>query len=98
MRGKPTAVGDPPTPRQAEILEYIRACGRRWGVTPTIREIANHFGVSAPTGPLSAIAALVRKGLLRRHGAAKGGRYVPVVPPGCCACCGQPLPEEGGEA
>lgn len=81
------------TPRQAEVLDYIRDFRRRHGFSPTIREMCRKFGFRSPNGALAHLKALVQKGLL--HAPASGGsrQWVPAVGPGCCPCCGRPLPE-----
>jgi repressor LexA len=55
-----------PTRRQREVLDYIGLHRARHGVPPTVREIQGHFGFASPNAAASHLAALRRKGLLRR--------------------------------
>ncbi|MFH2204354.1 MAG: transcriptional repressor LexA [Elusimicrobiota bacterium] len=62
------------TGRQRSILDFIAKSVREAGVTPTLREIARHFSVTAG-GVQKQIRALEAKGVLRRTpGAARGLR------------------------
>lgn len=59
------------TERQQSILQWIRQCLSRDGVPPTMREIGERFGISAP-GVLGHLRALERKGYVRwRRGRAR---------------------------
>jgi repressor LexA len=53
------------TPRQQEVLDFIRERTRSYG--PTIREIMAEFGFTSPNGAVCHLVALERKGLIRRH-------------------------------
>lgn len=53
------------TPRQREVLDFIRERTRSYG--PTIREIMAEFGFTSPNGAVCHLVALERKGLIRRH-------------------------------
>ena len=53
------------TARQAEVLEFIRANSGMFG--PTIRQIAAAIGVNNVTGVVGHLAALERKGYIRRR-------------------------------
>lgn len=55
----------PMTPRQAEVLEFIRANSGMYG--PTVREIAAQFGIRSPNGVVSHLRALEKKGVIRRR-------------------------------
>lgn len=55
-----------PTKRQGEILEFIAAHRTATGLPPSVREIQRHFGFASPNAASSHLAALERKGLLRR--------------------------------
>ncbi len=55
------------TPRQFEILQYVREQISS-GMTPTLREIAAHFGFSSSHGALCHLKALERKGYIKRFG------------------------------
>lgn len=53
------------TKRQQEILEFIQA-SQVEGVTPTMREIARHFGFSSMTAARDHIQALQKKGYIEK--------------------------------
>ncbi len=55
------------TARQAEILEYLRDEIDRRGLPPTIREIGEEFGIRSTKGVEDHLAALERKGYIRRE-------------------------------
>lgn len=97
-----TAIGDPPTFRQAEILGYIRDCQSDNGAPPTIREIGLAFGIRSPNGVKCHLNALVKKGLVRLNGKGTSRGYValPTSDPDapCCPTCGRPRPEQGARA
>ena len=84
----------PLTHRQAEVLRFIREFVQTHGVSPSFREISRRFDFGGPTGALCHLQALTRKVYLRQLGEGKSRAYVLAVDPGCCACCGQPLPTE----
>jgi repressor LexA len=54
------------TPKQLEIIRFIRTYADDRGVAPTLQEIADHFGVSKPT-VFEHIEALQAKGALKRE-------------------------------
>lgn len=54
------------TDRQRQILDFIRECISANGVPPTIREIAANFGMKSPRAVSEHLAAIERKGYLRR--------------------------------
>ena len=54
------------SPRQTEILEYIRAQVFEHGFPPSVREIARHFGIRSPNGVMCHLKALEMKGLIAR--------------------------------
>ena len=83
----------PATPRQLEVLAFIRMHMLERGAPPTIRDIMRHFDWTSPNGTMGHIKALIRKGLLQQSAVYKRGGFVPVVPPGCCPCCGRPMEE-----
>jgi repressor LexA len=66
-----------PTKKQASILSYIRRHTENLGYPPTIREIANEFGLASTKGVKAQLDALEKKGLLRREG--RGARALEVV-------------------
>jgi SOS-response transcriptional repressor LexA len=85
----------PVTPRPRQFLEFIRRYLRAHGRPTTTRRIGSEFGIASPYAVLGSLRSLVRKGLLQRD-EGEGGwcTYRPIVPPGHCPCCGQPLPGE----
>lgn len=65
-----------PTPKQAEVLEFMREYQLENGSAPSIREIAERLGVSSTNGIADHLKALENKGLVRRSKAATRG-WVP---------------------
>ena len=55
----------PLTPRQAEVLEFIRANMAYY--SPTVRQIAQQFNIRSPNGVTGHLNALEKKGVIRRH-------------------------------
>lgn len=55
------------TDRQQSVLEFIQSEQRERGVTPSTREIQQHFGFASQTSVMQYIAALERKGFLDRQ-------------------------------
>lgn len=53
------------TVRQAEVLEFIRANSAYYG--PSVRQIAQAFGIKSPNGVVCHLQALERKGRIKRH-------------------------------
>jgi repressor LexA len=65
------------TPRQQEILDYIRNHQETLGVPPTRAEIARAFGFASVNAAEDHVKALAKKGLLwLEHGSARGIRLV----------------------
>ena len=62
------------SPRQADVLEYIRRAVEERGFPPTYREIGDALGISSTNGVADHVKALVKKGYLRKAdgGAARG--------------------------
>ncbi|MCQ2092106.1 MAG: transcriptional repressor LexA [Fibrobacter sp.] len=54
------------TPRQEEILEYIKKYSKENRMPPTVREIGNRFEISSTNGVRSILAALIKKGYINR--------------------------------
>ncbi len=54
------------TPRQEQVLEFIRECVRTNGYPPTVREICAELHLSSPSTVHVHLANLERLGLLRR--------------------------------
>ncbi|MBA2270798.1 MAG: transcriptional repressor LexA [Verrucomicrobiota bacterium] len=55
------------TERQKDVLAFIETEQREKGMTPSTREIQQHFGYASQTSVMQYIAALERKGFLDRH-------------------------------
>src|ERR1044071_6508545 len=55
----------PLTPRQTEVLEYLRRHLQLHGVPPTRAEIVSAFGFRSPTAAEDHLRALARKGAIR---------------------------------
>lgn len=58
----------PLTPRQQQILRHIATNIRRTGIVPSVREIGSALGMRSPSTVHQHLAALARKGYLRRDG------------------------------
>ena len=55
------------TDRQKNVLNFIQSEQREKGITPSTREIQNHFGFASQTSVMQYIDVLARKGFLDRH-------------------------------
>ncbi|MGI8432761.1 MAG: transcriptional repressor LexA [Chthoniobacterales bacterium] len=55
------------TPGQKDVLQFIQAEQRVKGLTPSTREIQQHFGFASQTSVMQYLSALERKGFLQRH-------------------------------
>ena len=55
------------TDRQRGVLEFIQSEQREKGMTPSTREIQQHFGFASQTSVMQYIEVLERKGFLDRH-------------------------------
>jgi repressor LexA len=55
------------TPRQQKVYELIRDKIRNRGYGPTVREIAEHFGIRSPNGVVCHLRALEKKGFITRE-------------------------------
>lgn len=55
------------THRQAQVLDFIRVTIRTRGYAPTLREIGDHMGIRSTNGVSDHLAALERKGAIRRE-------------------------------
>ena len=62
-----------PTPRQQQVLDYITERIEAHGYPPTLREIARHLGVTGTVSAIHHLAALERKGYLRREAGSSRG-------------------------
>ena len=67
------------TPRQREILEFVRSFSDRHGVPPAVREIAERFGFTARAA-FDHLKALERKGMLERRVTSKRASRTLVLP------------------
>jgi repressor LexA len=61
------------TERQRDILQFIREFQQQRGVTPTHREICDHFGFSSYGTVYKHLSLLEKKGLIRRDWNQKRG-------------------------
>src|SRR5437764_926844 len=61
------------TERQRDILQFIRDFQKERGVTPTHREICDHFGFSSYGTVYKHLSLLEKKGLIRRDWNQKRG-------------------------
>jgi len=55
------------TPRQSEILSFIRDCAEDRGSIPSVREIMTRFGFRSPATVASHLDLMEKKGVLRRE-------------------------------
>jgi repressor LexA len=58
---------EPLTDRQQEILDFIEQTQGRSGVTPSTREIQEHFGFASQTAAVNHLRALEKKGVIQRQ-------------------------------
>lgn len=61
----------PLTKRQSTLLRFIEGHVDEYGYPPSIREMADHMGISSTNGVNDHLKALERKGCLLRHGGLK---------------------------
>jgi len=54
------------TARQSAVLNFVRDHTMRLGYPPTVREIADRFGIASPNGVIGHLKALENKGFIRR--------------------------------
>jgi len=59
-------MGEQLTDRQRQVLRFIIDSARETGFSPTVREIAGEFGFRSPKAASDHLAALERKGYIRR--------------------------------
>src|SRR5919199_2851008 len=102
-RGRPKAevrelpdadAGDGLTPRQRRVLETIRDSVERRGYPPSMREIGEAAGLASPSSVSHQLAALERKGYLRRD--PHRPRAIEVVAPEAQEVSVAPEPDETG--
>jgi repressor LexA len=55
------------TEGQKRVLDFIQNEQREKGITPSTREIQNHFGFASQTSVMQYLGVLQRKGFLDRH-------------------------------
>lgn len=67
------------TPRQNEILSFIRRHVETRGGAPSLREIMDHFGFSSPASVSDHLAALEKKGAIRREPGRARNIFLPGV-------------------
>lgn len=67
------------TPRQREILDFVRASFRESGFSPTFAEIQAHFGFGSPATVTSHLDLLEKKGAI--HRSAGHGRTIRLTEP-----------------
>jgi repressor LexA len=53
-----------PTPRQRELLEFMKQYIARHGYPPTLREMSIALGIGGPTGAVCHLKCLEKKGLV----------------------------------
>ena len=66
------------TQRQEEVLDFLSRYTRQHGFPPTLRDIAVHLGVTSTFGIMRHLAALEKKGWIRRQ--AGGSRGITLLP------------------
>lgn len=64
------------TDRQREILRWIGDYARREGVSPSLRDIADAFGMGSTNSVMCHVKALIKKGYMRQAGRNKARSYV----------------------
>lgn len=67
------------TKRQQEVFTFIEQTRARSGHSPTLREIATHFGFRSPKAAADHVTALQRKGVL--SGAPRKARAIRAISP-----------------
>lgn len=86
----PPAIREP-TPRQLEILAFIKRYMALNRTAPTVREICAGFGLTN-NAVMGFLRALQKKGAVQHLGVGRSRAYVPVSQPGRCPTCGHRLP------
>ncbi len=68
---------EPLTEKQKAVYDYIRECIQAAHCPPTVRQIADHFGIRSPKGVTDHLAMLERKGwIVRQPGVSRGIQLV----------------------
>jgi SOS-response transcriptional repressor LexA len=83
----------PPTPRQLEILEYLRNYVAEHCMPPTIREIGRVFEMNT-NGTMGHLKSMLRKGLVEHTGTYRSRGWRPTTAIGKCPLCGRPYSKE----
>jgi repressor LexA len=65
------------TKRQAKVLQYVRSHQEKYGITPTVREICGHFGLTGPAGIHRILHVLVDKGYISTSAGKKRSWRIP---------------------
>ncbi|UCF29950.1 MAG: repressor LexA [bacterium] len=87
------------TPRQQQVLAYIRTFLSENGYPPTVRELAHHLNLSGPRAAAKHLEALERKGLIRRiPGISRGLEILSRFPSPLDGPGGVPVPVVGSVA
>ncbi len=55
------------TPRQQNILDFLKRYTHHKGYPPTLREIAQHFQMAGPKGAKKHLDALEKKGYIKKQ-------------------------------
>jgi repressor LexA len=79
------------TPRQAEILAFIKRCLEDNGFPPTRAEIAQELGFKSPNAAEEHLKALARKGAIEMTPGASRGIRIPGFEPGASDDDGLPV-------
>ena len=76
------------TPRQQEILDFIRSTLEILGAPPTRMEICEAFGFASPNAAEDHLRALAKKGvIILEPGSARGIRLHSALPKSCRWWC-----------
>ena len=78
------------TDRQQEVYDFICKSIKKKTYSPTVREIAEEFGIRSPNGVVAHLRALVRKGRITREVRMSRGIRLVGGPDGVdrCPVCG----------
>lgn len=69
------------TPRQSEILSFIRECAEQGGGIPSVREIMVRFGFTSPATVASHLDLMEKKGVIRREAGRSRNIILPDLTP-----------------
>ncbi|MXY57453.1 MAG: transcriptional repressor LexA [Gammaproteobacteria bacterium] len=77
-----SAIMEPLTPRQRQVLDFVERCCSETGSPPTLDEISGHFSFKSSNSARQHLRLIERKGYLRlRPGRARGIRLTPTCAP-----------------